>query len=57
LDALEFFHPRLEKGGVILFDDYGQEKYKDTKNVIDEFIYDKSGMLLKLPTGQAIYFH
>ena len=57
LDVLEFFYTRLEKGSVILFDDYGWEKYKDTKKTIDEFLHNKSGMLLKLPTGQAIYFY
>jgi len=39
-----------------LFDDYGQEEYKETKKVIDRFFSDKSGLILKLPTSQAIYF-
>lgn len=56
LSTLEFFFPKLVKGGVILFDDYGQEEYKDTKKVIDRFFSDKPGLLLKLPTSQAIYF-
>ena len=56
LATLEFFFPKLIKGGVILFDDYGQEEYIDTKKVIDKFFSNKSGMLLKLPTSQAIYF-
>lgn len=56
LATLEFFFPRLVRGGVILFDDYGQEEYKETKKIIDKFFSDKSGMLLKLPTSQAIYF-
>jgi hypothetical protein len=55
--ALEFFFPRLIKGGVILFDDYGWDGYEDTKQIIDEFFSKKSGMVLKLPTGQAVYFH
>jgi O-methyltransferase len=56
LKALEFFHPKLVKGGVILFDDYGQEEYIETKNVIDKFFSDKPGLLLKFPTSQAVYF-
>ncbi len=56
LSALEFFFPRLVRGGVILFDDYGQEEYRDTKKTIDIFFSDKPGLLLKLPTSQAIYF-
>ena len=57
ISTLEYFLPRLEPGGVILFDDYGWMPYFDTKNVVDEFFHDKPGTLLKLPTGQAIYFH
>jgi len=56
LATLEFFFPRLAKGGVILFDDYGQEEYKETKIVIDKFFSNKPGLLMKLPTSQAIYF-
>jgi hypothetical protein len=56
LSALEFFFPKLVKGGIILFDDYGQEEYRDTKKTIDEFFSNKPGLLLKLPTSQAIYF-
>ncbi len=57
LATLEFFYPRLVSGGVILFDDYGWEQYEDTKNIIELFFEKKSGILMKLPTGQAIYFH
>lgn len=55
--VLEFFFPKLIKGGIILFDDYGWEGYEDTKQIIDEFFSKKSRIVLKLPTGQAIYFH
>ena len=55
--ALEFFYPRLVVGGVILFDDYGWDAYEDTKNTIEDFFKDKPGLLMKIPTGQAIYFH
>jgi O-methyltransferase len=55
--ALEFFYPRLVVGGVILFDDYGWDAYQDTKNTIEDFFKDKPGLLMKIPTGQAIYFH
>ena len=56
-DVLEFFYPRLVSGGVILFDDYGGIGYEDTRRVIDEYLSDKAGIIIKLPTGQAIYFH
>ena len=56
-DTLDFFFPRLVKGGIILFDDYGHIGYTDTKKITDKFFSDKPGILLKLPTGQAIYYH
>jgi len=57
LASLEFFFPRLVKGGVILFDDYGWIKYNDTKQAVDKFFFDKDGILIKMPTGQAFYIH
>jgi hypothetical protein len=54
--TLEFFLPRLVKGGVILFDDYGWAGYEDTKRAVDTFFKNKPGILMKLPTGQAIYY-
>jgi O-methyltransferase len=54
--TLEFFFPRLERGGCIVFDDYGSNNYRDTKLVVERFFRDKGGSLLPLPTGQAIYF-
>ncbi len=54
--ALEFFFPRLLKRGIIVFDDYGSKNYKDTKIVVNKFFKDKPGILMPLPTGQAIYY-
>ena len=56
IDALNFFFPRLLKGGIIIFDDYGNTGYPDTKKQIDEFFKNKPGALMKSPTGQAIFF-
>jgi O-methyltransferase len=56
IDSLEYFFPRLVSGGVILFDDYGWNNHKDTKHAVDNFFKDKSGSLLHLPTGQAIFY-
>jgi hypothetical protein len=55
-DALQFFYPKLISGSVILFDDYGWEGFEDTKEIIDDYFANKQGILMKLPTGQAIYF-
>jgi O-methyltransferase len=54
--ALEFFFPRVLKGGVILFDDYGGIDHSPTKKSVDKFFADKYGILMPLPTGQAIYY-
>ena len=57
MNTLEFFHPKLLKNGVILFDDYGWDGYIDTKIALDQYFKDRPGMLFKLPTGQALYFN
>jgi len=57
LGALEFFYPRLVKGGVILFDDYAGIGYEDTKETVDKFFSDKPGLLQKIPTGQGLYYN
>ena len=54
--ALELFFPRVLRGGVILFDDYGWKSYRETKKVVDKFFVDKPGVFMPLPTGQAIYY-
>jgi len=54
--TLEQFVPKLLSGGVVLFDDYGHGGYSETKKVADEFFSEKEGILMPLPTGQAIFF-
>jgi|TARA_B110000467_G_scaffold19345_1_gene16982 hypothetical protein len=56
MDCLEYFFPKLISGGVILFDDYGWSNHKDTKHAVDNFFKGKSGILMQLPTAQAIFF-
>lgn len=57
LDTLNYYWDRLEAGGVVLFDDYAQPAYIDTKNVVDKWLLEKSnGIILQLPTSQAIIF-
>ena len=56
LEALKFFFPRLQKRGIILFDDYGALNYLETRKMIDNFFKDKQGILFEIPTGQAIYY-
>jgi O-methyltransferase len=54
--ALQFFFEKMPPGGVILFDDYAWRGYYDTKLAVDKFFSGKNGVLLPLPTGQAIFF-
>jgi hypothetical protein len=56
IDTLEFFFPLLIRGGIILFDDYGQIGYVDTRKAIDRFFSNKPGILFEIPTSQAIYY-
>jgi len=55
-EALQFFFEKIQPGGVILFDDYARQGDYDTRLVINDFFSGKSGVLLPLPTGQAVYF-
>ena len=54
LESLNFFYPKLEKNGVILFDDYGGVGYEKTRSIIEDFFMSKKIDFLHLPTGQAI---
>jgi hypothetical protein len=54
LDSLNFFWNKLENGGIVLFDDYALPGYEDTQRLIEEWVVDKNGTVLHLPTGQAI---
>jgi hypothetical protein len=54
--ALEFFLPRLAPRAVVLLDDYGYRGFHQTKEAVDAFLLGKPGVLMKLPTGQAIWF-
>ena len=54
--SLEHFWPALRPGSVVLFDDYGWRAYHATKAIVDDWFANRPGSLLKLPTGQAMYF-
>ncbi len=53
-DAVAFFYPRMSKGGIMLFDDYGFYGYQEAaKKAVDEFFESKEPVIM-LPTGQAM---
>lgn len=56
LDSCEFIYPRLQPGGVIVFDDYGFTSCPGVRAAVDTFFRDLREAPLVLPTGQAIVF-
>jgi len=54
IKALEFFWPKLVKGGVIVLDDYGWKGHEQQKKAEDEFATSVGVKILSLPTGQGL---
>ncbi len=52
-DSVGFFYPRMNRGGLILFDDYGFATCPGARRGIDEFFAGKPEPIIDLPTGQA----
>ena len=54
-DCLEFMYPRVQAGGVIIFDDYGFPSCSGGRRAVDDFFADgRAEVPLCLPTGQAL---
>ena len=51
LASLSFFYPRMEPGGIIVCDDYGQSTSPGATATIDSFLADKPEKMLMLPDG------
>ena len=47
---------KINKGGIILLDDYCYSGYLDTKNAWNKFAKEKKISILPLPTGQGVIF-
>lgn len=55
-DCLEFFYPRLIRGGILVSDDYGIPRYKlAARKACDEFFADKPEKPVALRTGQCFF--
>jgi O-methyltransferase len=52
-DSVEFFYPRMSKGGIILFDDYGFTTCPGATRAIDGFFADKVEKPVSLSSGGA----
>lgn len=53
-DASQFFYPRMNPGGVIVYDDYGFSSCPGARRSVDDFYADKPDSPIVLPTGQAV---
>jgi O-methyltransferase len=51
--ACEFFYPRVERGGILLFDDYGYPSCPGARAAVDEFFADKPETTIAMITGQC----
>lgn len=51
--SLEYLWERIQPGGIVYFDDYGQD-FPELRVEIDSFLQYKNEKLLIFPTGQAI---
>jgi predicted O-methyltransferase YrrM len=56
LAGLEFFHPRLAPGGVIVVDDYGSLRWPGVMRAVAKFCASNDASVLPVPAGQAIVF-
>jgi O-methyltransferase len=56
LDSINFFWDKINKGGVLVCDDYGFETCPGAKKAMDEFFKLKNMSVIHLTTGQGIVF-
>jgi O-methyltransferase len=55
LDCCGVFIPKLNLGGIIVFDDYGGRSTPGAKKAVDEYCKTQGIDIIYLPTGQAFY--
>ena len=53
LNSLQFFYPRTNPRGIMVFDDYGFTTCPGARRAIDEFFYEKPENIIELSTGSA----
>ena len=51
IECLDYFYPRMARGGVIFFDDYGSREFPMARAAVDQFMLDKPQLLFHLRTG------
>ena len=54
-DGLQFLWPRMNRRGVVVFDDYGSCQFPGARKAVDEFFAGRSDFFLhEQPAGQAV---
>lgn len=58
LECLEYLYPRMNKGGIVVFDDYAANAWPGAKKAVDEFLADKpeSMQVSRTTANPAWYF-
>ena len=54
LDSLAYFWPKMTRGGIIVFDDYGSMSFPGAKKAVDEFCERESVPVAHLSTMNAV---
>lgn len=54
LDSLKFFYPKVNRGGLIVCDDYGFDTCPGARKAMDQFFKNKPESVIYLTTGQGV---
>lgn len=52
-DSIAFFYPRMQAGGIMVFDDYGFTSCPGARKAVDDFMEDKPERITELSCGSA----
>jgi O-methyltransferase len=55
--CIEFFYPRLAKGGVILFDEYNDPPWPGCARAVDEYLADKPEKLVEISSDNQTKYY
>lgn len=54
VDACHYFYPKMTKGGIILFDDYGFLSCPGVRKAVNDFFINKNEQVIYFATGQCM---
>jgi hypothetical protein len=55
--CLDFFYPRLVKGGIILFDEYNDPPWPGCNKAVDEFLADKKEKCIEIERNNYLKYY